>query len=290
MTDTKIKYRLKGHESFTLREGWLTKGLISVHKNPLLYTENFGADELGVGTNMAKSIRYWMKCAGLTQENKGRVDLSPLGKRLLQEDAYFEDDFSLWLVHANIARNFEQATTWYLFFNVYEQERFTKKEMQAEMKALFSEEIGASDISERSLWDDCEAILHMYSGAQGKGADPEEKKFSPFYRLGLLREQDGAYHREQPDLKKLDGLIVLNVMQEIMEREDNYYRISVGNLLRAPFSPGRILQLRRSFLMQYLEELEQKGYLTLNRTAGLDMVYQNRLFSQEEILQAYFGE
>ena len=29
----KKDYRLKGHESFTLREGWLTKGLNAVHEN-----------------------------------------------------------------------------------------------------------------------------------------------------------------------------------------------------------------------------------------------------------------
>ena len=64
----KKDYRLKGHESFTLREGWLTKGLNAVHENPRVFSENSGADALGVGTNMAKSIRYWMRTAELTME------------------------------------------------------------------------------------------------------------------------------------------------------------------------------------------------------------------------------
>ena len=51
----KKDYRLKGHESFTLREGWLTKGLNAVHENPRVFSESSGADALGVGTNMAKS-------------------------------------------------------------------------------------------------------------------------------------------------------------------------------------------------------------------------------------------
>ena len=88
MTDAKIKYRLKGHESFTLREGWLTKGIMAVRRKPDLFSENFGADELGVGTNMAKSIRYWLKCSGLTEEKtKGEVALTALGECLLKEDA-----------------------------------------------------------------------------------------------------------------------------------------------------------------------------------------------------------
>lgn len=290
MADKKVKYRLKGHESFTLREGWLTKGLMAVYENPGLFSENFGADELGVGTNMAKAIRYWLRCAGLTvEESKGRTKLTPLAESLLQKDAYFEDDFSLWLIHTHIAKNFEQATSWYLFFNAFEQENFTKREMQLGLRELFTEMTGAVAVSERSLQDDCEAILHMYSGRDTRHASPEEKRFSPFYRLGLIREQEGIYHREQPDLKRLDALIVLYVMQDMLKRTADCYGSSVSDLLRAAKSPGRVLQIRRSFLMQYLEELERKGYLALNRTAGLDMVYQKKLFTQEEILQEYFG-
>ena len=63
------KYRLKGHESFILREGWITKALFAIDRDPLLFTVSAGADALGVGTNMAKSIRYWMRTAGLTDES-----------------------------------------------------------------------------------------------------------------------------------------------------------------------------------------------------------------------------
>ena len=48
--------RLKGHEKFHLREGWITKGLYGVDKNPKVFTGNEGTDQLGVGTNMVKSI------------------------------------------------------------------------------------------------------------------------------------------------------------------------------------------------------------------------------------------
>ena len=50
------KIRLKGHETFILREGWLAKGLKAVSDNPKVFSEYAGADALGVGTNMAKAI------------------------------------------------------------------------------------------------------------------------------------------------------------------------------------------------------------------------------------------
>ena len=44
-------------------------------------------------------------------------------------------------------------------------------------------------------------------------------------------------------------------------------------MLNSPMSPGRILNLKRMALNEYLDHLEGQGYLTVNRTAGLDMVY-----------------
>ena len=41
------KIRLKGHETFILREGWLTKGLAAVEKDGTVFSKNSGADALG---------------------------------------------------------------------------------------------------------------------------------------------------------------------------------------------------------------------------------------------------
>lgn len=88
----KRDYRLKGHESFVLREGWLTKGLKVVHDNPRVFSENSGADALGVGTNMAKSIRYWLRTAKLTEESQREgVKLTQCGNLIFKNDPYFED-------------------------------------------------------------------------------------------------------------------------------------------------------------------------------------------------------
>ena len=61
------KITLKGNGSFYIREGWLTKGLVEIEKNPELFSKKYfeGADALGVGSVMAKSIKYWLMAAGL---------------------------------------------------------------------------------------------------------------------------------------------------------------------------------------------------------------------------------
>lgn len=48
----KWQIKLKGHETFALREGWLNKGLAKVDANPKVFSENYGADALGVGSNI----------------------------------------------------------------------------------------------------------------------------------------------------------------------------------------------------------------------------------------------
>ena len=162
----KRKYRLKGHESFILRDGWLTKGIQAVEKDSGVFSKNSGTDVLGVGTNMAKAIRYWMRTAGITKDvpQKG-VQLTELGQVIAKCDPYIEDVFTLWILHCNIASNFDQATTWNLFFNKMDlTSAFDREEMFAMENRLILEVTGEESISERSLRDDCTAILAMYLG------------------------------------------------------------------------------------------------------------------------------
>ncbi|EKC70494.1 hypothetical protein OBE_03864 [human gut metagenome] len=53
-------------------------------------------------------------------------------------------------------------------------------------------------------------------------------------------------------------------------------------------SPGRILNLKRMALNEYLDHLEGQGYLTVNRTAGLDMVYLKKKIELKEVVSNYY--
>ena len=113
------KYRLKGHGGFFMREGWFAKGMTEVSENPRLFTkENYsGADALGVGSAMAKAIRYWMGVCGLIKEVRGTgTVLTEMGQLIAGEDLYLEDLFSVWLLHIHAVSSAEKATIWYLFF------------------------------------------------------------------------------------------------------------------------------------------------------------------------------
>lgn len=159
---TKIKYRFKGHESFILREGWLNKGMREVRNDPFVFSQNYGADVLGVGPNMAKAIRYWMRTCGLLDERgKQGVFLSKLGEQIWEYDKYLEETFSLWIIHCNIVKNRGQATAWNLFFNEYDEMEFTKDELVKELINKAGNLDGLEKFSEKSVEADGEALLRM---------------------------------------------------------------------------------------------------------------------------------
>ena len=283
---SKNKIRFRGHESFIIREGWLNKGLREVKKNPKVFFENYGADDLGVGPNMAKAIRYWMRCRGFLDESrKTEIKLSELGKMILEKDKYFEDIFSLWVVHCNIAGNEQQATAWEIFFNEFDYEEFTREEMEKEILAIARRRAGEQEFAEKSVTDDCDAILRMYWKKNVSAANPEEKNVSPFGVLGLLKYANGVYTKVQPDLNHIPPEIVLYLMCRCMEAGKG---ISIEELLRIKNGPGKILNLKRTGLVELLEQLEAAGKITMNRTAGLDMVYLPEKIEEEEILRSYY--
>ena len=284
----KKKYKLKGHESFIIRDGWLTKGITAIERNPKMFTVNSGSDALGLGTNMAKSLRYWMKTAGLTVENNNGVFLSQTGRILYENDPYFEDPFSLWITHVNIACNFALATSWNLFFNHMNLiSAFSRDEMIDMMRILVMEYTGEQEPSERSIKDDCSAILAMYSRGGEQNDDPEEKKNSPFEELGLLCKTGNKYVKRRPMLDRLDPLVVLYIFLERLNSEKS---LQIDAITEDINMPGKILNLNRIIVNEFLDALQNSRYIIVNRTAGLDIVYPNNCqdMTREAVVKKYF--
>lgn len=280
----KNKYRFKGHESFILREGWLNKGLYEVNRNPKVFFENYGADALGVGPNMAKAIRYWLRAAELvTDAPKTGVTLTNIGKLILEHDPCVEDYFTLWLIHCIIAKNRELATAWNIYFNQVSYEEFKKQQLYDEMETLANDFVGEEKVAQSSIYADCDAILRMYM--PGKETNPEEKNSSPFGKLGLLKNIDGLYCRRQPDLNKLPEEIVWFLL---VNKEADRTSIYLDDLWKEVNSPGKILQLKRTALIEMLERLEEKDKIVMNRTAGLNMIYWKKGLTGEKIVKKYY--
>ena len=169
------KITLKGNGSFYIREGWLTKGLVEIEKNPELFSKKYfeGADALGVGSVMAKSIKYWLMAAGLivkkAEQSPVKYDIkkgsfiSKCGKLILENDKYIENKDTLWIIHYNIASNYKDATMWNLFFNSVSEERFNRREFEFMMEEeLEKRGHGQGSYSERSRKKKCIVRLQNF--------------------------------------------------------------------------------------------------------------------------------
>lgn len=296
MENKLLKVRLKRNESFNIREGWMRKGMKLLPDYPDLFSREDAMQLLGVGSKMVKSIKYWLIATGLAEEKKvkSKIELvitEEIGEVVNQYDPYFEDLFTLYILHTNIASNLDNATVWYLFFNNYDAKTFTKEDMQNvldnELKKILDKDVTYSDSLFR---DDCGSVIKMYADDEDNN-DPEDNLSSPLSALGLLAKSQtkkGTFEKTAPRYDKLDCLVILYIMlRNKIEGKDS---VSINNLLTGENSAGKLLNLTRPRLNEYLDQLRARGYITINRTAGLDMVYFDEDITAKQVLIDYYTQ
>ena len=294
MSDVKLK--LRGHESFYIREGWLTKGIVAINKDKYILSNTISAiDELGVGSAMVKSIRYWLQALSLTDEKRGEKgkryqELSEdFGKILFENDKYFEDLGTLYLLHYNLVSNNDLATTWNLFFNSIKATEMTKYHMEEGVKQLILNIDPQYEISERSLSDDCNCLIKTYFAEKSDLKNPEDNMICPFSDLGLIKKEhirgkDEIIYKTVPERNKLDKLIVLYV---IMDNLGDKQSTTIKNLIEDENNIGSVFNLDKNTINYYIDILRDEGYLRVNRTAGLNTIYPTDL--AVNILDKYYS-
>lgn len=280
-------YKLKGHEKFILREGWLSKGLLGVQGDARVFSGIDATDKLAVGINMVKSIRYWMQSFGLVEENQRiGTTLSDLAQIITEHDVYLEDEFTLWLLHSQIVKNKSKATTWYLFFNKCNIGEFTKEEIFYPMKKELIAFAETDAFPDSSLKDDIDVLLNMYS-KQNEDDDPEDKNRCPFAVLGLLKSDDKTYYRQQPKLSRFNDYVILYELSCEFYKDDKMKKsVSIDQIADMAFN---IYNLSRVSVNAILDKLDNAEYIRVDRTAGLDVIYPLNLLEPLAVVNDYYN-
>ena len=78
-----MELKLKRHETFSIREGWIEKGIHYINQDARSMSKECGTSVFGLGSNMVKSLRYWLTAACLATFRNGYAYLSELGKLIL---------------------------------------------------------------------------------------------------------------------------------------------------------------------------------------------------------------
>lgn len=282
MAINKIKMRLQGHEKFAIREGWINKALIAVNEMPDAFVRKDATDIFGIGSNMVKSLRYWMRAFGLTNDSGN--ELTVLGETIRRYDPYLEDLTTLWLLHSNIAKNKENATTWYMYFNNCNADDLEKDQIVAIITREVKKYANGQAFSEKSLSNDVDVLLSMYSKSKEK-TDPEDKNVSPFSQLGLIKKQDGKFAKNHPDKKTFSEWIVL---YEISKLIGDRVSISIEEVINGENGLSKIYNLTNVVSNDLLDKLDTAGKIRVDRTAGLDMIYPIEQLVPDRVIQEYY--
>ena len=284
--DIKTKIRLQGHEKFALREGWLNKGIITVDHNPNAFQGKEGPDLFGIGNNMVKSLRYWLKAFRLIEDKSSGAKLTAMGEIILKHDPYFEDVFTIWILHSAIAKNIEEATSWYMFFNRIEVDDLDKEQITGLLQREIAKYAIGQSFSENSVRNDLDVILSMY-GKTKVMTDPEDKSISPLAQLGLIKIVDGKYSKAHPDRRSISELVVLYELVQMMRGEDS---ISIQDAIEGEKGLAKIYQLSSVAANEILDKLDAMEMIRVNRTAGIDVIYKTKDLSPEDVVESYYNE
>ncbi len=297
---TKIELKFRRHETFHIRKGWISKGLFAVREKADIFIDkkNNPMDELGIGSNMVKSLRYWLQAVRVTEEpSKGKriQTLTNLGELIMLSDPYLEELESLWILHYELVNNQEMATSWYYMFNEFNLTNFTEEDFT---KALSS--YAARFGQEKALGsyaDDFNCILRTYlpkGRLQATTVSPENNIDCPFLELGLLEIDDiksGIYRKKKADPDLLPELVVLYALLRYREQhESDSKELRLENVLNRPGSPGRAFNLDSLTLLEVMRKLDRRGYIRVVRTAGLDTLRIDTEMSADECLRECFLE
>ena len=279
---TKDKFRIKLNESFSLRQGWLQKGINIVKENGLAFKGTDAPIVFGMGSNMVKSLKYYLKVFSLTEDKKaGEVVLSEIGECIYKYDRFLEDPFSLFILHINSLVNKYINTVAYFYFNTGSLSSATKEEIMEGVKTSL-ENIG-ENVKPQMLNNDVSVLFRNYIETESD-ENPEENAYvSPLSSLALIKKDGGVYKKCSPKFESLDSLVVLYNILLLTESKE----LTLDELLSMENNPTLALNLSESAFLYYLNDLDKNGYIRLSKTAGLNTIKILKRPNIDELYNSY---
>ena len=290
--------KFRAHETFSIRKGWLNKGMKQIVADPAVFVSKAynPMDVLGMGANMFKSLRYWLPTVGLSESPKGKgiQQLTEFGKLVYdaeQGDPFIEEMGTLWLLHYNLARNMDNATSWYFFFNHFCLSEFSKEDFTTAL-ANYAKMNGIEP-NMRSLEDDFNCIVNTYMPRYKTAPekdDPESNMDCPLSELGLIdfqNKKSRTFKKTIPSAHTIDPLIAVAV---IVDNADGRTEIPLSEIQNKQGNIGRVFNLDTITLLTVLNAAERKGYVKVVRTAGLDLLHIITKNSFLECVRQYYGK
>ena len=266
------------HESFHPRYGWLKKAYDFIKRDPALFQKENAHVVLGVGKNMARSMKQWslaFKLSYETEAEKGKnLCSTDFGDRVLSEkglDPYMEKIETLWLLHWQLLKEPCLFTFWDYVFNYYNGQRIDLSYLLIEIKTFLSQEYPKFKVADSSLKSDMSCLIRMYTTKNGSSFS-EDSIDSPFSRLELIEVDDrNTFQFSYGNQMSLpDKILAACCLDYIKLYGANTKSFPLDELSYAPRSPGRVFKVSSMLIEESIDNLQQEGYpLKLSNTAGV---------------------
>ena len=193
-------------------------------------------------------------------------------------------------VHYGLATNFDEATSWYLFFNEFQMQEFSEDDFYKSLRKFIAMQDDETMPSSRAISDDFKCIINTYYPGKrnsGDDIDPENNIECPLTELGLVSyvattQGNRIYRKCTPKNENIPEMILKQVGEQ---RE-----VKISLLQNSTNSIGKIFLLDTLSLLHILYRLESSGYIKVVRTAGLDVIRILTDLSPEECVKEYYSE
>lgn len=288
------------HGSFYLRSGWPTKIIDTMdahtHESYIFSPNNelAAVDQIGVGRVMVKSMRYWASVLGITDESKTQQgvlhSLTELGRLIMQFDPYCQNRGTLWLLHRNLACNLSEATAWSWAFNLYQAKTFSKDEFVSAFYSYVQTNGGkyARVAIEKEF--DCFKNTYVSDSTFNLGRILNEDTVPFFAPLRLVEYVgSGRFEKRRVEAKDVPAEIFFYcIIEDNKAHFETNLQINIDTLIEESNQVGKYMNLGYSTLLELLQTLENKKWITLTNNFGNRYIEVNRI-PDESYLINYFG-
>jgi len=268
-----------GHETFTPRYGWVTKGYRCAVADPGAFNAADAIERLGVGKNMVRSIRFWCLAFHVLQyegdggrgTSKSKLAPTKLGDSLLKQDGwdpFLEDPASLWLLHWQLFVPPFHAASWSLAFNHNSSTSFDHRQLRSALVTAAQHYPGLGKLSGKSFERDASCLVRMYAPASGRR---RSEITCPFTELGLVRGTgaDHAYAFSLEPKRALPSMIFLaSCFSHAVCTQPTQRSLSLQKIAYDFNSPGVAFKISETEAGRHLERATSQL-----REVGIDGVY-----------------
>jgi len=202
-----------------------------------------------------------------------KLTATQVGKTIAEGDPYLEYTGTLWILHYNVASN-KKWLIWNTLLNeVFPNRQKITPEEARESFSGFREKLSKFTMNKK-VRREIAIVLDSYTTKS-------------FNKLGIIQKEDGSYvfHRGEQIPPEILSAATLVFRQRY---DPNASGVSMETLLKAPNSPGRILNMEENTMRSIFNQAAHKGFLFMERKADLDQIRFREGITVETLLKTYY--